>query len=205
MSDPSPCRAQAVLDAPGLWSHYHVMGTGTGARLRGCPCRLVGLVLPADTVAPLQVAELGGRRESPSRAEGLRPWLHWIIVGSPATTVPLTRAAGSAGCDPGAGWQETSFSNGSFICRLKTPASHCPSSASLPFAAWARGGWSDIQRSQQVHRPLHKSASYQPGPGGGGGRANLIGPFPSVITVIYNNNYSPFYFSATYLNVDVHH
>ena len=38
----------------------------------------------------------------------------------------------------------------------------------------------------------------------GGGRANLMGPFPPVITVIYNNNYSPFYFSATYLNVDVH-
>lgn len=39
----------------------------------------------------------------------------------------------------------------------------------------------------------------------GGGPANLIALSPCVITVIYNNNYSPFYFSATYLNVDVHY
>ena len=93
----------------------------------------------------------------------------WTPVGNPATTLPLTGAVGLAGCDPQASWRETSFSHGWFISRLKASPSHCPSSAALPFVAWARGGLRDSQRSQQVHRPLHKSPSCQPGPGGGVG------------------------------------
>lgn len=125
------------------------------------------------------------------------------MVGSPAMTLPFIGPAWLAGCDPQASCQEASFSNGWFVSGLKASPSHCPSSAALSFATWALGGLCDFQHSQQVHQPLHKSSLA--GSQWGSERANLIGPAPSVITVIYDNNYSPFYFSATYLNVDVHY
>lgn len=89
--------------------------------------------------------------------------------GKPSRGLALTWIEELAGGDPQARWRETLFSNGWFISRLKPSPSHCPTSAALPFAAWALGGLSDIQRSQQPHRSLHKSPSCQPGPGGGVG------------------------------------